>query len=1629
MKYTYSDDLTTQASAKVTPGIAETAVTLNKTHEQTYNSIVRGEEVKFSVSGSVSGTEGVEATSLVDHLPTAYYMTPDQIVQQLSVSDDSAITITAQHVRLVKPEDHLSVTTGDGTTQGTTDTQHAHTGGAYDNAPHKASDFAEITNSDATVTFTRTSDGRIQVVCGQNTETVDANGDAVSTLLDNWGYVVQYETTFDIIKAIDGILTESSDISLNPVFATAKDSFMLARDNGIDEDQRNNAAGGGNAVNEVQLVNGDDVIASATSSVSISQEYRIDKDAQVNGEWRGDDLSDDNIVAPGSVVPYRVTVTRTASDDSPDYDALPFEDFIRQAQILLVPANDRNAHLATDYNLQPTEYSGQSYYVLAAQSDTEPTVYKNVWFSATVDSASYDLCADSVTVTPSGSEGDMTLARWYLHTASYGKSSTLQVSYATLADPDATGYQVPSDGSIYRQDNTAYLGDQQGERLFDEVTVPVSKLAPQKRIITDLGNPDDPADDALVTSSVLQEGHEVTYRLGIIHAGDASVELTNKDFYDILPKGISAVESVIFPSGNSGLKVEDGNAWHVSQTAPDSTVTEDNQYYLVWEDSFKLTVSADSYIYVTIKMPDDWQTYRNTYVETGVTNTEVLQKQESSVYHSFEPTVARLQKGVVETSYTLADSGRNSIVYGNGKMLGEYANVAGSAITTENGRSEYVTSGIQYGDGFNRRLRYGFVTYYTTLVNDGNTRLYINDIQDKVPEGFSFLGGSSYGVGTDGHPTRIVLSVAPSGTPWGTTYSYTDFGTLVNNAYTISNGSKSYMAKQAGVHATVSGNDVYFKIDNTYPSSEPLSTNATGNLSYDEERGQYYLNPNEYIGFAYVMVTNDATLDTETNLVAMPFDSQDVNVQLANDVKIESTDFGETQKNDGSSSLEDTAFAQDNALVGTGATTQWLVSSVDLVASRPVPGISKKVYSKTSTSGTETQNPAYASATDTVTWDITARNDGTSPIDNYVISDEIDAPYVYTGAVSLGLNNNSPLQLMNITSWNIDTSIEPDTSKPVTAANALSARFIGTTPDGSMQYMTLTVNGDPVTLKSSRSHDPEVQVRLVRTNEGKLRLDVMPCRVYEWSASTALPAGMVSTLRLSTVNNGEYAGNTLFNSATMTPLTGKEMDRNAVVNGTPIDAYTVHTADGQDVTRAAVTTDAVIPIRDFAGTTSIITVSQTTGEGSDQQVNSATSETSPNYITLADPEKTFEYTLEVTNSSQDALNDITLVNGLPEEDDHYTFYTTNKRDSQFLVQFASDPQVKVQVKTADGEWQDLDSSTYTVEFGTATEFDENDFTLTESDDTRWSDASSFASNVGDISTARSMRIHVNQLNLEPGSSVRAVYEAKVPTQVEGTAIAWNSFGYRATSAEHVLEATPLKVGVRIEKPWTARVAKLAEDYSYTNSEGQVVSGKLYDGTDGEHAQTDDKDVLSHIDALSGAVIGLYSPSKAEALQDLSSFQSNLDEWQLAETAVPLSVEHNGTTYYLKDLQQTNVGAGMVQPIVMFTGLTESEYLVKELKAPSGYTLGENKEIVISSTDTVAYQWGGSSVPPTGHESEDDVDESSYHISTYFTDPSEEALELPSAGGEGIFSFIMNGLAIMAAAAGAYKIHQNKRARG
>lgn len=164
----------------------------------------------------------------------------------------------------------------------------------------------------------------------------------------------------------------------------------------------------------------------------------------------------------------------------------------------------------------------------------------------------------------------------------------------------------------------------------------------------------------------------------------------------------------------------------------------------------------------------------------------------------------------------------------------------------------------------------------------------------------------------------------------------------------------------------------------------------------------YFLNPNETVQLTYScdVGTWDETKDAASSTVVMPYyNVGDAGVQLGE------TRFEYKRKvnpnDDQSPTINDNTWANANAFdtAGWEKDSQWLTSTVTMHRGKAELGLEKKL---TSTESSPDKRPSSATNTEKLNWSIVAKNSGSTAVEDYVISDTMDAPYQFvTGALRL----------------------------------------------------------------------------------------------------------------------------------------------------------------------------------------------------------------------------------------------------------------------------------------------------------------------------------------------------------------------------------------------------------------------------------------------------------------------------------------------------------------------------------------------------------------------------------------------------------------------------------------------------
>ena len=1091
-------------------------------------------------------------------------------------------------------------------------------------------------------------------------------------------------------------------------------------------------------------------------SSGMSREFYLDKSARLADFSH---MTEKNVPRDGETVEYRLSVQHLGSAE---YDILPLTDRMSGAQVLLAEqGKNSGASWAKDCETYTAE-DGTAYYKLSRGG-----VYSGVWLG--------DQYADSVTVTESASGRD-TLIKWYF--ANYGGYQTGNVSYKALVCPMELNIKDLS----YSLDNESWLGDHETHRLYASLLGAKGTLLEfDKKIVpeSDISAGNDAKVDGEDYCPIV-EGQTVYYRFRLKaiapETGEEprTVTITGSQLRDSLPLELRGIlnsghtggadeQNPLPPERNFQWKKGTGNAaeaqpgdvWIVGYQNRTKIQNEDgwsiqdtgtkNQQEIRWDDTFSvsLTSNAPLYIYVRLTFPrgDAWQEYAAKYSFTELVNTFYVDGVPSSVRHDLKIAAgAILQKGVASV-----------------QSYGRYFYYGDPVRPT-------APDSLFYYENDSAALQ--TVLYYAVLYNGGSTRLYIGDMQDILPEGFTFgrmVYGDDYHYAPDNPYPPDDTTLKPF------------FGVLSDNPSYLcakENGSSPRVKWKSGrVKADVFRSRITFRIDR--------EDETDTSVRYDAERRKYYLNPGEGISFGYLCRTNEyaQTPDVAVNSIAMPyFDYTGGGVEISEGTAF-TTRLGPAawQGNDGSCEIIDNAQAVASGRSGVSNDTQWLYSQVQQQRGTIKPGITKKLTAAVSQTGTVTNDPIAAHPSDTLRWAVTAVNDGESPITDYVLTDTMQAPYRFDGDVVYTVSRSDGKVVLG-PSYGLRVLFSIST-----ASDGLSAEV-----QTYVETKTVTVNGDPVNIRVDG--DRQIAVRLTQDAEtGNYTLSI---RFPE--ANWGIPAGGTGVLTLETKRSDNKLENKVFvNTCFLTPMAQSWDNTTNRGNVTVLDG--VFGKDGMPSVRNSA------PVTTAYG---FVTSSRKSVAEKGKPGNTAACDETPNYIVLPGTNSRFTYTLTVDAPEEGAMDKLIFIDGLPAPNDHSSFQNDDPRYSEFKVAFADDPNVTVTV-TKNGSVSTLRADRFKVEYSTKTEFDADDW----KGNSQWN---------GSSTDARSLRVTI----LDPSgaliparSRVSVRFDAKIAGEAQSGQTAWNSFGYhyKVVDNSSELEAAPLKCGVML--PIIPEIVKQVVDRS------------------------------------------------------------------------------------------------------------------------------------------------------------------------------------------------------------------------
>ncbi|MBO5449384.1 MAG: leucine-rich repeat protein [Ruminococcus sp.] len=1162
-------------------------------------------------------------------------------------------------------------------------------------------------------------------------------------------------------------------------------------------------------------------------------EFYIYKYYSVNG------VKDAKTIKNGDIIDFQIKVSHKGTGE---LTGVPVNDYMTGSQSALAPvAGNENAVLITtdkdgnkttvklsEAGLRTATVDGADYYLLS-----EGGTYRDIWFG--YDSKGKLLKADRIEVTKNLK--DLT-TRMYWYFDEVKGAVENYVNYKTIVD-DKAGSTVNT-GDMF-VDNRAYVGEREKHRIYayiSDTRIVFVSASFNKNIVTE-----DPAgeNEKLSKHTEIGMGNSVTYKLTLNNHSDYDQYFTNA--YDMLPENygkfvwknddvtLTTVSSMDTPNTSA-------DKWKVSDIQPNGESSNGERYYLYFNDVTELpdpadVTTAENYvrsgltlrphetldIYVTLKYPEGkvWTEYEQSAFDTGnhIVNHFCVSNKEATVSHDLKASgQAYLQKGV----YGVYDA--------------KSADVSGNNAPNKGTRTEYS----------NATMNFPIVTYYVTIYNSGNARLYLNDMIDTLPKGFTYRGmcavsdyGSVYSASAISESNYIKAN--NSGTyrnQYLLTYRYKegDSGRNINNILSpvtdVNNDSVEYMSVFVE-HTTVDTNDVNgdyqekMKFSFSNKCTEGNTTYTQSNIGYDSERKMCYLEKGQAVSFGYRCYVPEYryTEDIANNRVSMQYyDYNDAGFTKSEGVTVTGNynKYPES-KNDGDCDIWSDFDASTAGLEGK-YTSDWLTSDVDLVRGNIVPGVTKQITSKITPQGDKVDCvTGLMESTDTAEWTMTYSNNGTNSLDKYTITDTMQYPFYFTGDAyytlydKYGRSSDFPLTVVNSKCTFLSDIIFKDAD----GNEITKALDKYTKEDITVQFKTCSDYYDKTYYYNSYSvklgeekecsfytgtkgkYGPDLDFQHVKA---KIKFDIdekynciLQITFDENSRKVvSIPAGGYATMTVQTkLPHSEMALGSYINKVELSP--NRAYDADNVIQGAVV-------RDGSG-NPEGIETSSMVTISGAFSTTSWKTIT----DDSDH-TNNAASRSTHNYIVLKwddeqewdetseyPPCSPFTYALSVNNQCIQPINRMVIIDDLPEIGDHMSYGDeTAQRHSEFLVALTEIAENKFRVldEGAENEITEIrrvaDSSAfsdtelgYTIEFSTATEFTPEDWDGAA--DAKWLSledaAQQIADNTLNIEDIRSFRVVVKGGNgIAEEHTLTIEANARIYGNVKPGQIAWNNFGYR-----------------------------------------------------------------------------------------------------------------------------------------------------------------------------------------------------------------------------------------------------------
>ena len=1366
---------------------------------------------------------------------------------------------------LCETPEQKKITLRDGTTQGTITRQYSSVDTPTKYTTQFSSSHAPAKTNYATITIKLTEDRRhVEMACQYYSAAdggkvslgpviCEPTAAAMQQVLDGWGYVVTRSTRTEVVwsfsqdRATTVTVQSNKDYKIADFTVTVKDAFMF-----ITTDSSNSVTCRDSYYSSklmAYISEGEYSYVYALGSgygygnASLSTSY------QINGR----EPEENQQPTHGDVLQH--TDTFTIYRGTKVNGIVPLVDVTSGAQVLLAEAG-KNKDRSWTHDLPTVTYNNRAYYLL-----NKAGTYKGVWLSGDGDNAGTYTYADEITVAGEASSWTNTIRLYTTADQTENTSNDHAQSFYYLTRVYSN--TVPQ----YSINGIVWAGDHQTHRLTTYYNRRVLNFDLTKEIV-----PEATTKATGKKACAVSSGEKVIYRI-TLQARDGltgQIKLQGKDIKDLLPasltgfrwtKGENIAVSYDFGTGEgAGMITGSQDDWKI--TVPDAQ--KPNQQAITWGDGFSISFGSQPvYIYVELTYPqgDAWDAYVDAYSSTGVVNTFQAMGMDDSVSHNLKMTgKGVLQKGVYNTAVV--------------RLTNNFDVTTGYFISNKgtNSRNIYGTTGT-----------HPFATqYYITIANEGKGRLYLEDVQDILPDGMTLKNLQS-------DPARY----------------YYDFSRTVQTITTANSfpfaecttSGKNFTAVRVQVAASTADlQDGRQKVTFTF------TPGGSGTVKYDAESGKCYLESGQAIQFGYFCYSGSKaqSKDIAVNTAVMPYcDYNGGGIEVGTSrfaVKDSSQMEAVLPNDDTNPTINENAWAADCGFAVDSAdeTTKWLTSTVTQHLGKVEIGLSKTVYGSTKSPNTK---PNAVGNEEEVCWSVLVENKGTTALEDYVISDEIQEPYRITSVYAYFGTTEAELKSGN------------------TYAFLCSIRDYDKAKDTFwVDNQRLKVNGDPIKIQADthggtyRSHpvvekDPSFYIAIVRdTVSGKLRVNVRLA-----GPTWAVQSGTYTDFRFWTEkpDDSRLVNKTYTNTAWLTPLRD-DLGWDGTATKGVIDKKL--SAPYWDKTRTSIRSSANVMVSYGYSTSSSIAVSQT--DPADHTVYSTSSDEADTTTILPDKNDKVHYTLTVDNTvyaSPQALTKLVLINNLPQEGDHNPFQDDDMRGSEYQMSLTEGNTftVKASIRQNDGTFETkvIDPKYIKIQYSKDVSFDGDDWNGKES--VKWTT---------NPEGARSFRIIIDDPSgaaMPAHSKVTVEYDAKAdtPDSIEPGQTAYNSFGYHyEVNGGTALEAAPSGVGLR-----TPYVPTLQKRLETPDGEAMAAGADakfnfvIYDG-----AAVTLQDGFTESDlaaALSGYTYAYVEKTVAQGqmesdapwLKDLKQYSYEGNMWKKTGTDWTWQ---NGKTYHVIELPVT-----------------------------------------------------------------------------------------------------------------------------